>query len=61
MRERETRGGGAHGEGQGHAGQGQAELGQAGPAWVASWVKIPRHAQPLIGIQTGNETRQTHD
>jgi hypothetical protein len=22
----------------------------AGPGWVASWVEIPRHAQPLISI-----------
>jgi hypothetical protein len=38
---------------------------RAGPSWVASWVKIPRHAQPMIGIQTRNEirneTRQTRD
>jgi hypothetical protein len=38
---------------------------RAGPSWVASRVKIPRHAQPLIGIQTRNEkrneTRQTRD
>jgi hypothetical protein len=35
---------------QGGAGQGWAELGWARPGWVASWVEIPRHAQPLIGI-----------
>jgi hypothetical protein len=43
-REREGRGAGALRERQGR--QGWAELGQAGPGWVASRVKIPRHAQP---------------
>jgi hypothetical protein len=54
-RKGEKGGGRAWGEGQGRqgrGGQGRAELGQAGPSWVASRVKIPRHAQPLIGIQT---------
>jgi hypothetical protein len=40
---------------QGRAGEGRAELGQAGPGWVVSWVKIPRHAQPPIGIQSRSE------
>jgi hypothetical protein len=62
MRERETRGGGAAwGRGRGAKGA----WARAGPGWVALWVKIPRHAQPLIGIQTRNknrnETRQTRD
>jgi hypothetical protein len=39
--------------------------GRVGPGWVASRVKIPQHAQPLIGLQTQNEnrneTRQTRD
>jgi hypothetical protein len=70
MRERETRGGGTHGGGAGAPGArgprpGRARLGRAGLGWVTSRVKIPRHAQPLIGIQTRNEnrneTRQTHD
>jgi hypothetical protein len=51
---------GAHGEGHGRVGQGRAGLG-----WVALRDKIPRHAQPLIGIQSRNEirneTRQTRD
>jgi hypothetical protein len=37
----------------------------AGPGWVASRIKIPRHAQPLIRIQSRseirNETRRTRD
>jgi hypothetical protein len=52
-REREGRGAGALRERQGR--QGWAELGQAGPGWVASRVKIPRHAQPQIGNQSRNE------
>jgi hypothetical protein len=64
---KEEKGGGVWGEAgrQGSAGQGRAKLGQAGPGWVASQVKISRHAQPLIGIQMRNkirnETRRTRD
>jgi hypothetical protein len=56
--ERKGERGGVHGEGQGHAGQ-------DGPGRAGSWVKIPRHAQPLIGIQSQieirNEMRRTRD
>jgi hypothetical protein len=68
MRERERREGGrAHGGRAAVHGPGpdRARPGRAGPGWVASRVKIPRHAQPLIGIQTRNkkhnETRKTRD
>jgi hypothetical protein len=70
MRERKRReghtwgGDGASGA-QAKAGWSWARSGQAGPGWVASRVKIPRHAQPLIGIQTrnkiSNETRRTRN
>jgi hypothetical protein len=64
MRERERREGVHGGRGRGARACGLG-LGQAGPGWVALRVKIPRHAQPLIKIQTRNEnrneTRQTRD
>jgi hypothetical protein len=54
MRERERRG--AHGGGRGargaRPGPGRARSGWAELGWVASWVEIPRHAQPLIRIQS---------
>jgi hypothetical protein len=56
--------GGAWGEA-GACGQGWAGLGRAGLGWVASRVEIPRHAQPLIRIQSRikirNEMRRTRD
>jgi hypothetical protein len=67
MRERERREGArVHGKGQGARGvQAKAGPSWARPGWVASRFKIPRHAQPLIGIQTQNEnrneTRQARD
>jgi hypothetical protein len=66
MREKGEKGGGrAHG-GRGRGARAREPgPGRAGPGWVASRVKIPRHAQPLVGIQTRNEnqneTIQTRD
>jgi hypothetical protein len=51
MKERERREG-AHGGGVGHRGRtGQSGPGWVGLGWAAPRVKIPRHAQPQIGIQ----------
>jgi hypothetical protein len=53
--------GGAHGEGQGargaraRVGPSWARPSRARPGWVASRVKIPRHAQPQIGNPLRNE------
>jgi hypothetical protein len=62
MRGKERREG-AHTHGEARGARGVRAM--AGPGWVASRVKIPRHAQPQIGDQTRNEirneTRQTHD
>jgi hypothetical protein len=62
MRERERQEGGTcMGEGVGR--QGRMVQGRAGSGWVASWVEIPRHAQPQIEIlsriEFRNETRRT--
>jgi hypothetical protein len=60
-----THGGGAGAPGACGPEPGRARPGRAGPGWVASRVKIPQHAQPLIEIQTQNEnrneTRKTRD
>jgi hypothetical protein len=48
MRERERKEGGARGRGRALGARG---LERAGLGWAAPRVKIPRHAQPQIGIQ----------
>jgi hypothetical protein len=66
MRGKGEKGGVARGKaGPSWARPGRAGLGWAMLGWVTSWVKIPRHAQPQIGIQTRieirNKARRTRD